>query len=60
MQHKREDPFRYHLVLACGLLLIVAGEQWLGSLGLTVLGTAVMGLGMVFKNLLSRTKLPRH
>lgn len=60
MKRKREDPILYHLVLASGLLLVVVGEQWLGSLELTVLGTAVMCLGMVFRNSLSRTKLPRH
>ena len=56
---KREDPINYHLVLASGLLLVIAGEQWLGSLELTVLGTAVMCLGMVSRHSLSRARLPR-
>ena len=60
MRHKREDPIRYHLVLATGLLLIVAGELWLESVELTVLGSAVVCLGMVSKHSLIRFKLPRH
>lgn len=60
MKHEREDPFKYHLVLAIGLLLMVAGEQWLESLELTVLGSAVIGLGIVSKQSLLRTQSPRN
>ena len=60
MKHTREDPILYHLVLASGLLLVVAGEQWLESVELTVLGTALMNLGMAARHALSRIGSPQQ
>ena len=60
MKDKWENPIKYHLILTAGLLLVVAGEQWLGSLELTVLGTAVIGLGMASKRSFMPSKLPRR
>jgi hypothetical protein len=60
MKHRGKDPILYHLVLASGLLLLVVGEQWLGSVELTVLGTALMSLGMVARHSLSRIGSPHQ
>ena len=60
MNSRREDPIKYHLVLAIGLLIIVVGELWLESVELMLLGSAVVTLGMVSRHSLVRTKLSRH
>ena len=60
MNSRREDPIKYHLVLAIGLLIIVAGELWLESVELMLLGSAVVTLGMVSRHSMVRTKLSRH
>ncbi|MCB1863271.1 MAG: hypothetical protein KDI47_16295 [Gammaproteobacteria bacterium] len=60
MNSRREDPIKYHLVLAIGLLIIVVGELWLESVELMLLGSAVVTLGMVSRHSLIRTKLSRH
>ena len=60
MKDVKEDPITYHLVLAIGLLIIVAGELWLGSVELMLLGSTIVTLGMVSRHSLVRTKLSRH
>jgi len=60
MNDVKENLITYRLVLAIGLLLIIVGELWLGSVELTVLGSAVVTLGMVSRHSMVRTKLSRH
>lgn len=55
MKNTEKISINHRLVIAGGLLLIVIGEQWLGDVSLTVLGTAVIYFGMFSKHFTRKT-----